>query len=143
MDRTPRLLLAAAAALGLAGCAIHPKGEKEEREKIEAAGAGYVRRAPPPPLPEKPGPDDYLRHAFLANADLEARYWEWKAAIEQVPRDASPPNAAVSFDYLFSGGGMKAWDRTTLGISNDPMTNIPFPTKLAAAPSKPRALRPT
>ncbi len=128
-----KLSLVAPAALALAGCAIHPRGEKEEREKIEKTGVHYVRRTPPPPLPEKPTPDDYLRHAFLSNADLEARYWEWKAAIEQVPQDASLPNAAISFDYMFSGGGMKAWDRSTLGISNDPMTNIPFPTKLATA----------
>jgi outer membrane protein TolC len=117
----------------LSGCAIHPRGEKEEREKIDSAGAPYLRRSEQPPLPEKPGPDDYLRYAFLSNADLEARYWTWKAAIEQVPQDASLPNAALSFDYMFSGGAMKAWDRTTLGISNDPMTNIPFPTKLATA----------
>jgi cobalt-zinc-cadmium efflux system outer membrane protein len=128
-----KLSLVVPAALALAGCAIHPKGEKEEREKIESAGVPYTRRAEPPLLPEKPGPDDYLRHAFLSNADLEARYWEWKAAIEQVPQDASLPNAAISFDSMFSGGAMKAWDRTTLGISNEPMSMIPFPTKLAAA----------
>jgi outer membrane protein, heavy metal efflux system len=128
-----KLSLVVPAVAAIAGCAIHPQGEKEERERIESAGASYVRRAEPAPLPEKPGPDDYLRYAFLSNADLEARYWEWKAAIEQVPQDASLPNAAISFDYMFSGGTMKAWDRTTLGISNDPMTNIPFPTKLATA----------
>ena len=129
--RIPKLSVIVA--LAFAGCAIHPEGEREEREKIDAAGARYEQRAPLPPLPEKPAVEDYLRHAFLANADLEARYWEWKAAIEQVPQDASLPNAAISFDYMFSGGNMKAWDRTTLGIANDAMTNIPFPTKLATA----------
>ncbi|MBI4583538.1 MAG: TolC family protein [Planctomycetes bacterium] len=115
------------------GCALHPAGEKEEREKLENLGRPYTERPEPPPLPEAPGPEDYLRFAFLNNADLEARYWEWRAAAEQILQDASPPNAAVPFSYMFSGGNMKAWDRTTLGITNDPMTNIPFPTKLATA----------
>lgn len=128
-----KLSLVVPATLALTGCAIHPEGEREEREKIESAGTSYVGKTEPPPLPEKPGPEDYLRFAFLSNADLEARYWEWKAAIEQVPQDASLPNAAISFDYMFSGGEMNAWDRSTLGISNDPMSNIPFPTKLATA----------
>ena len=133
MIHVPKLSLVVPVVAVLAGCAVHPAGEREERDRIEAAGTPYVTRAEPPPLPEKPGPEDYLRRAFLSNADLEARYWEWAAAIEQVPQDASLPNAAISFDYMFSGGDMKAWDRTTLGISNDPMSNIPFPTKLATA----------
>ncbi len=120
-------------ALAFSGCAFHPAGEKEEREKLENIGRPYAERAEPPALPEAPGPEDYLRHAFLNNADLEARYWDWRAAVEQIPQDASLPNAAVPFSYMFSGGNMKAWDRATLGVTNDPMTNIPFPSKLATA----------
>ncbi len=119
--------------LALAGCALHPAGEKEERERSLRAGASYLERPDPPPLPAVPGPDDYLQQAFLRNSDLEVRYWEWRAAIERIPQDASPPNAAVPFSYLFSAENLKAWDRTTLGITNDPMTDIPFPTKLLTA----------
>jgi cobalt-zinc-cadmium efflux system outer membrane protein len=128
--------LVLAPALLLSGCALRPAGERAERKRIEDAGAGYLGRVEPPPLPQKPGPEDYLRHAFLRNSELEARYWEWRQAIERVPQVSSPPNAAVPFSYLFSAGQMKAWDRTTLGISNDPMTNIPFPSKLATAGRK-------
>ncbi|MFO0982471.1 MAG: TolC family protein [Planctomycetota bacterium] len=88
---------------------------------------------PPPPLPATPAPGDYLEHAFLANAELQARYWEWRAAIEQIPQDASFPNVAIPFSVMFDSERMSLWDRTTLGITNDPMTNIPFPGKLSTA----------
>ncbi len=117
----------------LAGCAVRPAGEKKERERAEAMGRHYEESAKPEPLPDDPGPDDYLRHAFLANADLESRYWDWRSAIERIPQDASPPNAALPFSVMFNSGNMRLWDRTTLGVMNDPMTNIPFPSKLAAA----------
>ncbi len=124
---------ASLAILSLAACAIRPAGEDEERSRAAEAGRPFTEPIEAPPLPERPGAEDYLRHAFFSNAELRERYWEWRAAIEQIPQDSSFPNAAVSFGYLFSSEKMKAWDRTTLGISNDPGTMIPFPTKLAAA----------
>jgi outer membrane protein TolC len=121
-------------AMGLAGgCALRPSGESDERERARQAGTAYEEKSEPPALPEKPSAEDYLAAAFLSNAALEARYWEWRAALERIPQDSSFPNAAVSFGYMFSRDMMKSWDRTTLGVSNDPMTNIPFPTKLATA----------
>jgi cobalt-zinc-cadmium efflux system outer membrane protein len=126
-------LLLAMAALVPAGCAIHPAGEDAERDRNREAGKAYEDGAAPPALPDNPGPEDYLRYAFFSNADLQARYWGWRAALEQIPQDASFPNAALSFGYLLGGPKMKAWDRTTLGISNEPMSNIPFPTKPDAA----------
>jgi cobalt-zinc-cadmium efflux system outer membrane protein len=126
-------LLLVMAALVPAGCAIHPAGEDAERDRSREAGKAYEDGAAPPALPAVPGPEDYLRYAFFSNADLQARYWGWRAALDQIPQDASFPNAALSFGYLLGGPKMKAWDRTTLGISNDPMGNIPFPTKPAAA----------
>lgn len=120
-------------ALLLAGCALRPAGEEEERQRATSAGRHYDEPADVPVLGEKSTLDDYLQVAFLKNADLEARYWEWRSALEQIPQDSSWPGAAVSFSYMFGKGNMKAWDRTTLGVSNDPMSDIPFPTKLATA----------
>jgi len=34
---------------------------------------------------------------------------------------------------MFSGGQMKAWDRTTTNVGFDPMQNVSFPTKTARA----------
>ena len=128
-----RSLSVAAGLALLSGCALRPEGEQAERDRLTASGQPYADDAVPAELPAEPSPEDYVRHACLANADLRARYWEWRAAVEQVPQDSSPPNVALSFGYLFGPGTAKAWDRTTLGISNDPMTNIPFPSKLATA----------
>jgi outer membrane protein TolC len=131
-----RLFLYAVLAAGVglfAGCALRPSGEDEERDRASQQGKAYEEKSEPPALTDKAGPDEFLSHAFLANAALEARYWEWRAALERIPQDSSFPNVAVSFSYMFSPEQMKAWDRTTLGVSNDPMTNIPFPTKLATA----------
>lgn len=119
-----------------ASCAIHPPGEREERERALEAGRAFEEEAEPPPLPEEPAPEDYLRRAFFASAMLRQRYWEWRAALERIPQEASPPNVALTFSYLFNDDNLKAWDRTTLFLSNDPMTNIPLPSKLATAGRK-------
>lgn len=119
-----------AATLVLSGCALRPAGEEAERARAQEVERSYEQT---PLLPDSPTLDDYLRYAFLANADLRARYWEWRSAIEQIPQDSSFPNVAVPFGFMFSAENMKAWDRTTLGAANDPMSNIPFPTKLSTA----------
>jgi len=124
---------ALAAAFAAAACAVHPAGEAEERERAAAALRELDEPAELPPLPGEPSLRDCLRTAFHADAELRARYWEWRAAIERIPQEASPPNPAFSFSHLFSNERMSAWDRTTLGLSNDPMSNLPFPAKLATA----------
>ena len=137
VDRRKRraLALALAVAALAGGCALRPPGEREERQRIAEAGRPYVEveLLEVPLLPENPGPEDYLHCAFFANADLQARYWEWAAAIERVPQVSSWPSVALPFSFMLSPSNMKLWDRTTLGLANDPMTNIPFPTKLSAA----------
>ena len=76
-----------------------------------------------------------LQRAFLANGELEASYFEWKAALARIPQAAAYPNAnlAPSFSYMFSGGNMKAWNRTTVNVGFDPMQNLAFPTKVVQA----------
>jgi outer membrane protein, heavy metal efflux system len=127
--------LSALALIALAplGCALRPAGEDDERDRSKEMGRAWEEPTPVPPLPAIPAAGDYLRVAFLSNAELQTRYWEWRSAIEQIPQDSSFPNVAIPFSVLFNGENMKTWDRTTLGITNDPMTNIPFPTKLAVA----------
>ena len=129
--KSSRLVLAVA--LASAGCAVLPEGEREERERALAAGHAFDERIDPLPLPEEPALEDYLRTAFHASAALQQRYWEWRAALERIPRAASPPDLALSFAHLFDSGNLKAWDRTTLTLQSDPSTMIPLPSKLAAA----------
>lgn len=132
MIRTAAVLAAAGALL--AGCALRPAGERQERLAAENAGRAWARESVElSPLPEQPTIEDYLQRAFLANAALQNRYWQWRAALEQVPQDASWPRVALPFNVMFTKENMKLWDRTTLGVTNDPMTNIPWPTKLSTA----------
>lgn len=127
------LLAALAAALALAGCAVHPAGESEERDRADRMLRELDEPIEPAELPEDPGLKDYLRAAFHSDPELRERYWTWRAALERIPQEASPPNPALTFSYLFSDASMSAWDRTTLGLTNDPMTNLPLPNKLATA----------
>ena len=98
------------------GCAVRPAGESDERDRSRQAGREYEERVEPPPLPAQPTTDDYLRVAFLSNAELQSRYWEWRSAIEQIPQVSSFPNVAIPFSVLFNSENMKAWDRTTLAV---------------------------
>ena len=69
----------------LAGCAFHPHGESAERDRAMKA---YAKTTPAALAPDA-SLEEILRYAYLTNAGLEARYWEWRAAIEQIPQDES------------------------------------------------------
>jgi cobalt-zinc-cadmium efflux system outer membrane protein len=118
------------------GCTVHPAGEREERQASLAAGKPYEKPAddrPQPSLPDHPTRDDLVDYALLTNADLEQQYWQWRAAIEQVPIDGTQAtNLAISLGTNLNNGEF-ALDRTTIGAGNDPMTDIVLPSKLSAA----------
>jgi outer membrane protein TolC len=126
------------ALVALGGCVLAPRGTRDERQRLEAAGRAWS--APPaeralPELPAEPGWRDLLERAFLANGELEAAYHDWRAAMARIDVAATWPdtNVSLGFEYLFSGGNLKAWDRTTLTVGFDPMQNLSFPTKTLAA----------
>ncbi len=115
----------------LGACTIHPEGEDEERARAEEAGRAYGAELPK--LSESPTWQETLRYAFLANGELEQKYWEWRAALEMIPQEGTPKTtAAISFGAMFENGAT-SWDRQTIGLSNDPMANIPWPGKLSTA----------
>lgn len=43
---------------------------------------------------------DYLRYASLNNAELKAKFEEWKAAVEQVPQAKSLPDPKFTYGYF-------------------------------------------
>lgn len=124
-------------ALLLGGCSLATREAAEERQLMEVAGAVYEAPATKPSaeLPPDHGWRDVLRHAFLHNGELEAAYFAWRAAVERIDIAAGYPNTNVSvgFEYLFSGGNLTGWDRTSLSVGFDPMQNLSFPTKVIAA----------
>jgi cobalt-zinc-cadmium efflux system outer membrane protein len=135
---------AACAALGFAvlltqsGCVLAPRATRVERERAAAAGSAYEIDAATrvlPPLPAEAGWRDILERAFLANGELEAAYFEWRAALARVDQAAAYPNTrvALQFQYMFSGENLKAWDRSSFNLGFDPMQSLSFPTKVIAA----------
>jgi len=131
------LSISALAAL-LAGCTLTPSGTDAERARLEANADRYERpfaERALPELPQDPTWEDLLHRAFLANGELEAAYFEWKAALERVDIASAYPNTNVGlgFEYMFSRERMKTFDRMTFSARFDAMENLALPPKVAQA----------
>jgi outer membrane protein TolC len=128
----------AAALLSISGCVLSPKGAAEEHRKLTASAGSYESPVADRQLPELPAIvewRDALSRAFLANGELEAAYFDWKAALARIDQAATWPNSnvAVTFSYMFSAENVKAWDRTTVGVGFDPSMNLTLPVKARKA----------
>ncbi len=119
-------------------CVLAPAGLDEERARLEEAGsafdAPYEDRALPD-LPTQPAWRDVLQRALIVDGELEAAYFEWRAAVESVDAAAGWPNTSVmpTLSYLFSDESLKAWDRTTLNVGFDASENLELPVKTRKA----------
>lgn len=136
MRSRPAAVLAVLLALLVAGCTVHPPGERQERQAALSAGRPFQRRIEDraiPPLPENPTLDDLVHYALLTNADLEERYWAWRSAIEQIPQDGTQAANLALFGNVGIMNGSTSLDRTTLSAGNDPMADIVLPSKLGTA----------
>ncbi len=132
------LILAILVTAGLYGCVLTPEGTRQEKEKAREASQSFEAPIEKRQLPELPVParwPDILSRAFLANGELEAAYFEWRAALERIDQAAVWPNSnvALSFGYIFSPENVKAWNRTTIGVGFDPAMNLSLPIKAGTA----------
>ncbi len=130
-----RFVLIAVAAT-LTGCTIHPPGEREERASASRLGKPFEKRFEVrdiPPLSDNPTPDEIVERGLLTNADLEQRYWTWRAAIEQIPQDGTQSSSLNIAAGTTVTNGHASWKTSTLTFGNDPMTDIKWPGKLDAA----------
>ena len=126
--RTLPLLLSSILA---GGCALTPRDLPEEQARLAAAGAAFEPALEQRVLPAPSSADDwgaFVHRALLANGELEAAYFEWKAALEKVRGASAWPNTnvAVGYETMFDGAGA-----FTAGF--DPMENLAFPTKTKKA----------
>lgn len=133
-----RCVIFLAIPLLLAGCVLSPPGTEDERQRLTEVGNRYeppIEQRVLPELGAQPQWRDVLHRAFLANGELEAAYFEWKAAFARIDMAAAYPNTNLSlgFEYMFSSENMKSWDRTTITAAPDAMQNLSFPTKVMAA----------
>ncbi len=119
-------------------CVLAPAGLNEERTRTDRVGAAFDARYEErsiPDLPPHPSWRDVLERAFLVDGGLEAAYFEWRAAVENVEAAAGWPNTSVmpTLSYLFSDDSLKAWDRTTLSVGFDASENLELPVKTRKA----------
>jgi outer membrane protein TolC len=131
-------LPALALSIALSGCTLAPPGTMEEQAKAERFSTLFEPTPDPDQLPRVPARTDWrpvLHRAFLANGELRAAYFEWKAALARIDQAATWPNSnvALSYSYMFSAEQMKAWDRTTIGLGFDPSMNLSLPIKVQTA----------
>lgn len=132
------LRVALGALLAPAGCSFTPPGTGREQSRLAAANRSYstpFERRNLPALPPEPTWRDVLHRAFLASGELEALYFDWKAALERVPIAAAYPNTnlMVGYSYAFSSESMKTFDRMTFSAGFDTMENLSLPPKVAQA----------
>ncbi len=134
-DPFSRLLPVALVAI-LTACTVHPPGEREERARATQVGKPFekpIEERETQPLPADPTPDELVGYALLNNAALEQRFWEWRSAIEQIPQDATQTATLNVTAGTSITRGHTGWGSSALGLSNDPMTDIKWPSKLDAA----------
>lgn len=131
----------ACAAVTLAGgCSLAPKETAAERDRLNAVATEHGFETPLseralPELSAAPTWRDALHRTFLASGDLEAAYFEWKAALERVDMASAWPNTnvALGYDYMFSSESMKAFDRMTFSAGFDAMENLQLPVTVEQA----------
>jgi outer membrane protein TolC len=120
----------------LTGCTLHPPGERQERDNAAQVGKPYAEHIDQrniTPLPSNPTLDQVTDFALLNNAELEQRYWEWIAAIEQVPQDGTQSASLNIGSSTTITRGKSSWSASSLTLGNDPMSDIKWPGKLDAA----------
>lgn len=118
------------------GCALTPDGTSQERDRLDAAGRPYEKPFEKRELPElgdRPSWREVLHRAFMADGNLEASYFEWKAACERIDAASAWPNSRVmlGFSYALGPSDMTTFDRSTFSGSFDPAMNLSFPAKTA------------
>src|SRR5262249_31380925 len=86
-------------ALILTGCTLAPKEAADENERARRLGQSYERpfeQRQIPDLGADPTWQELLQRAFLANGDLEASYFDWRAALARIPQASAYPNSNLA-----------------------------------------------
>ncbi|GIW43340.1 MAG: hypothetical protein KatS3mg077_0622 [Candidatus Binatia bacterium] len=125
-------------ALGAAsGCMLLPRGFVDQEQRSREAAAVYLEplaQRPIPPIEQEPSLDGLVEYAWRNNGEIRAALLEWIAAVERVREQAGYPNTNLhlALEAMWRGGDA-SWNDVTIGLGNDPMTNLALPIKVAAA----------
>jgi outer membrane protein TolC len=94
-------LLTTLATTLFAGCASRSlPAEKEARQQATEVGRMYRPEGRKPALPTlsaESRPTDYLRFALLNHPQVEAAYYDWRAAVEAIAPARALPNPQLTF----------------------------------------------
>jgi outer membrane protein, heavy metal efflux system len=122
--------LSMAAALAFSGCTgTETRNETAARQDLVATQAHYRPHDAKPPLPvlsEQSDLKELITYALLNNPRVEAAYYDWAGAVEEITTARSLPDPMLNFG-LDIGKGASA---LSVGLMSDPGMNWPGPGKL-------------
>ncbi len=94
--------------LFVSGCSGPQSQSEPVRRELATGDTGAIALAAPdepvraglPELNESSGLSDYLAYAALNNPGLEAAFYRWKAALEEVPQVKALPDPRFNYSYF-------------------------------------------
>ena len=129
--------LAAVLLLGSAvfftGCTVTPKGENALRRAAVMAGKPFEKpyaQRHLPPLPLNARSRQLVRYALLNSPEVEKAYWQWRAAIEQIPQAGTQATTLMLNAGTTLQNGQASLANTILGAGNMTSSDIRWPSKL-------------
>ena len=121
---------AAALVAAAAGCRGTPApGETEARAQLDETARAYRPQGAKPALPElsvESTVGDLLSFAVLNSPSVEAAFYDYSAAVEEIAVERSYPDPM----FQLSAEIADTVDALTPGLMTDPMANWPLPSKL-------------
>ena len=117
----------------LAGCTVTPKGENSLRRAAAVAGKPFEKpyaQRHLPPLPLKARSRQLVRYALLNSPEVEKAYWQWRAAIEQIPQAGTQATTLMLNAGTTLQNGQASLANTILGAGNMTSSDIRWPSKL-------------
>jgi cobalt-zinc-cadmium efflux system outer membrane protein len=108
-----------------------PVGPRASRTSAPRPSARAPRSPSPNPKRDLPALAvdaalvDLIHYTFQSNAEIEAAYYDWRAALERVPQAVALDDPRLAYQYMLAPSRMTRWDRTTLGLGQ----MVPFPGK--------------
>lgn len=115
-----------------AGCTFLPPGETALRQQADRMGRPFAeapQRRHPAPLPAMPTPQQLVARALRASPDVEAAYWQWRAAIEEVPQQGTEQTVPMLGATVGLANGAPSAANTMLQLANMSSAPIQWPTK--------------
>ena len=134
--RLGRILVAYALTVMLAGCTFIPRGTAALRREAVQAGQPFAkmpRQRRFPRLRAVPSAGQLIRRALLNSPDVEAAYWQWRAAIEAIPQRGTEATVPAIGTTVGMKNGVASQASTMLQLANMSSAPIEWPSKPRAA----------